>query len=136
MSKTFLFQAIQFSQTVLFHTIQFSIVFVCIQINVKTILFQTIQFNVSTVPMSKTVLFQVIQFGVCTYFSSVWPIDMTLSGATTTGQSGSRSDGDEWVLLIPQSASITGDSPSDCWVSRTLVGWGLTPLQRSSRCIL
>ena len=44
------FQAIQFSQTVLIQTIQFSIglVFVHTQINVKTVLFQTIQFSVST----------------------------------------------------------------------------------------
>ena len=46
----FLFQANQFSQTVLIQTIQFSIiiVFVHAQLNVKTILFQTIQFFQST----------------------------------------------------------------------------------------
>ena len=62
MSKTFQFQAIQFSQTVLIHPIQFriSIVFVHTQLNVKTVLFQTIQFRVSTVSMSKTILFQTI----------------------------------------------------------------------------
>ena len=50
LSKTFLFQAIQFSQTVLNQTSQFSIsrVFVYMQLNVKTILFQTIQFSIST----------------------------------------------------------------------------------------
>ena len=44
-------------------------------------------------------------------FSSIWPIDRTLSGATTPGQSGPGSDG------LPQSSSITGTSPSDCLVS-------------------
>ena len=101
MSKTFLFQAIQFSQTVLIQTIQFSItiVFVHTQLNIKTVLFQTIQFSISML------------------FSSIWPIDRTLSGATTLGQSGSGTDGIEEVPHIPQSSSITGTSPSDCLVS-------------------
>ena len=49
MSKTFLFQVIQSSQTVLIQTLQFSIciVFVYSQLNVKTVLFQTIQFGVA-----------------------------------------------------------------------------------------
>ena len=38
---------------------------------------------------------------------------MTLSGATTPGQSGLGSDGNERVLRIPQ-FSITGTSPSHC----------------------
>ena len=50
-------------------------------------------------------------------FSSIWPIDRTLSGATTLGQSGPGSNGNEVVLLIPQSSCITGTSPSDCLVS-------------------
>ena len=37
-----------------------------------------------------------------------------LSSATTLGQSGPGSDGNEGVLHIPQSSSITGTSPSDC----------------------
>ena len=41
-------------------------------------------------------------------------------------------DGNEGVLHIPQSSSITGTSPSDCLVSYP----GLTLLQRRSRCIL
>ena len=50
MSKTFLFQANQFSQTVLIQAIQFSICidFVYTQLNVKTVLFQIILFSVST----------------------------------------------------------------------------------------
>ena len=42
---------------------------------------------------------------------------MTLSGATIPGQSRPSSIGNEWVLLIPQSSSITKTSPSDCLVS-------------------
>ncbi len=49
--------------------------------------------------------------------SSIWPIDRTLSGATTPGQSRPGSNGNEEVLFIPQSSSITRDSPSDCLMS-------------------
>ena len=42
---------------------------------------------------------------------------MALSGATTPGQSGPGSDGNEGVLHIPQSSSTAGTSPSDCLVS-------------------
>ena len=61
--------------------------------------------------MSKTVLFQTVQF------SSIWPLDRTLSGATTSGQSGPGSNGNKGVLCIPQSSSITGASTSDFLVS-------------------
>ena len=40
-----------------------------------------------------------------------------LSGATTLGQSGPGSNGNEGVLRFPQSSSIAGTSPSDCLVS-------------------
>ena len=50
-------------------------------------------------------------------FSSIWPIDRTLSGATAPGQSWPGSDGNERVLRIPQSSSITETSTSDCLVS-------------------
>ena len=49
--------------------------------------------------------------------SSIWPIDRTQSGATTPGQSGPGSDGNEGVHDISQSSSITGASLSDCLVS-------------------
>ena len=99
MSKTLLFQAVQFSQTVLI---------------------QNFQFGESTISMSekvgsldiKTVLFQVIQFSVSTQFSSIWPIDRILSGATPLSQSGLASDGNEGLFRIPQNSSITGTSPS------------------------
>ena len=67
--------------------------------------------------MSKTVLPQTIQFSISTQLSSIWPIDRTLSGATTLGQSGPGGEGNEEVLRIPQSSSITGATPSDCLVS-------------------
>ena len=170
MSKTFLFQAIQLSQTVLIQPIQFniSIGLVYTQLNVKTVPFQTIQFSVSTVSMSRTVLlkktvlhkyavymskqfyfkqfslslvhslnmeivlFQVIQFSIIAQFSSIWPIDRTLSGATTPGPSGPGSDGNKGVLHIPQSSSITGISPSDCLMLYPghLLGGGVLPLCR------
>ena len=67
--------------------------------------------------MSKTVLLQAIQFGICTLFSSISPIDWTLSGASTPGQSAVESDCNERILCIPQSSSITVASTADCLVS-------------------
>ena len=145
MSKTFLFQAIQLSQTVLIQTIQFSmsIEFVHTQLNVKTVLFQTIQFSVSTVSMWKTVLFQEVQFSISTqfniktvsfqiiqfsismHFSSIWAIDWTLSGTTTPGQSWPGSDGNEEVLRIPQSSMLSA-------ISRTFVGVGYPSAEMQS----
>ena len=63
---------------------------------------------------------------------------MTISGATTPGQSEPRSDGNGGVLHISQSSSITETSPSDCLVSYPghSLEEGLTLLQRSSRWIL
>ena len=49
-------------------------------------------------------------------FNSIWPIDRTLSHATTPSRSKSGSDGNKELLHIPQSSSITGVSPSDCLV--------------------
>ena len=74
------------------------------QLNVKIVLFRTIQ------------------------FSSIWPIDRTLSGATTPSQSGPGSDGNEGVLHIPQSLNIRLFSV----ISRTLVGEGVLPLCRGA----
>ena len=42
---------------------------------------------------------------------------MALSGATTPGQSGSGSNGNEEMLCILKRSSITGTSPSDRLVS-------------------
>ena len=44
---------------------------------------------------------------------------MALSGATTPSHSGTGSNGNEGVLYILQSSSITETSPSDCLVSYT-----------------
>ena len=49
--------------------------------------------------------------------SSFWPMDRTLSGATTQSQGGPESDGSEVIPCIPQSSRITGASSSDCLVS-------------------
>ena len=48
-------------------------------------------------------------------FSFIWPIDKTLSCATTPSQSGLGSNGNEEVLRILPNSSITGTS--DCLVS-------------------
>ena len=49
--------------------------------------------------------------------TSIWPMDRTLSGVTTPSQSGPESIGNEGVLHILQSSTITGVSSSDCLVS-------------------
>ena len=56
--------------------------------------------------------------------SFIWPIDTTLSGDTSPGQSWPKSDGDESVLRTPQSFSIMGSSPSDLvsYAGYSLVG--------------
>ena len=53
-------------------------------------------------------LTSVILFAHC----SIWPIDRNLSGATTPGQSGPGSNGNEGVLHIPQSSKARA-SPLD-----------------------
>ena len=58
---------------------------------------------------------------------------MILSGATTPGQSGPRSAGNEGVFCIPQ--SISGTSPSDCLVlypGHSLVVGYVLPLCREA----
>ena len=49
--------------------------------------------------------------------SSIWPIDRTLSDATTPGQSEPESDDSKGVLRIPKNSSITEAAPSYCLVS-------------------
>ena len=56
--------------------------------------------------MSKTVLFQTIQFRISTQFSSILPLYMTLSGATTPGQSGPESDGNKWYSAFPKAPAL------------------------------
>ena len=50
---------------------------------------------------------------------------MTLSGATTPGQSGPGCDGNKRVLRIPQSSSTAGTSQSDCLMSYQDTRWSV-----------
>ena len=80
----------------------------------------------------------IIQFSISTQFSSIWPVNRTLSGATPPGQSGPWSNSNKGILLIPQSSSITGVLLSAILTSHPghSLGGGLTPLQKCSWCIL
>ena len=88
----------------------------------ETVLFQTIQFSISTY-FSFTQLnvqntsFQTTQFSVIIQFSSIWPIDRTPSGVTTTDWSGPRSGSNEEELWIPKIFICTEAPPSDGLVS-------------------
>ena len=55
--------------------------------------------------------------------SYIWPIDRTLSGTTTPGQSGPESNSKEKVLHIPQS-SRAGALSSDYLMSYQDIRWG------------
>ena len=64
---------------------------------------------------------------------SIWPIDRTLSDATTPDQRGSERNGNEGVLCITQNSSITGASPSNCLVTYPGHSWvGVLPLSRDA----
>ena len=76
MSKTFLFQAIQFSQKDLIQ-LSVSIDFVYTQLNVKTVLYQTIQFRINTISISKTVPFQTMQFCISTQFKCKYTLKLS-----------------------------------------------------------
>ena len=54
---------------------------------------------------------------VCTEFKFQTNIEKALAHATSPGQSRSGGVGNEGVLRISQSSSITGASPSDCLMS-------------------
>ena len=43
----------------------------------------------------KAVLFQAIQFSISSQFGSIWSLDRALTSATTLGQTGPGSDGNE-----------------------------------------
>ena len=66
---------------------------------------QPIQFTIIIV-FVKTVLFQTIQFIISTLFSSILPIDTTLSGATTPGQRGPGSDGNKGYSTFPKTPAL------------------------------
>ena len=70
--------------------------------------------------------------------SSIWPIDKILSGATTLGSSGPGSDGNEGVLHILQSSSITAAPPLDCLVlypGNILMCGDILPLCSNAFCV-
>ena len=69
------------SKTVLFQTVQFSI--------------QKFNFK----QFSLAVLYQVIQFSISTQFCYIWHIDRTQSGSTTPVHKGPGSDGSKGILL-------------------------------------
>ena len=104
-------------------TIQLNIShFFCTPLNDQTVLFQTIQFSISTQffvytqPNVKTVLFQAIQFSMSTQFKCQIVLFDPLIGPYQ-GQSGLGNNGNERVLCIPQSSSITEASSTDGFVS-------------------
>ena len=78
----------------------------------------------------KKVIFQTILFSISTQFSSIWPIDWTLSDATIPDLSGPGGNGNKGVLRIPQSFSITGSSPSNYLVSYPGRSWEVLVLCR------
>ena len=102
---------------------------------IKTHPFQTIQFSISIVfgfhsVIVKTVLFQAIQFRISTKFSSIWPIDRALSGATTPEQWTWERWQYRGTLHYPKALELL----SDCLVSYLGYSLGvLTPLQRCSQ---
>ena len=104
--------------------------FVYTQLNDQTVLFQTNQFSIShlfgLILKCQTVLFDV-------YIGPYQELPLW-------GQSGHGSNGNEGVLCIPQSCSITWASALDCLVSylgHSFGGGGcLTPVNRCSRCML
>ena len=49
----------------------------------------------------------------------ICPVDMTLPGVITPGQSGTESNDNDGQFRILQSYNITGTSPSDCLMSYT-----------------
>ena len=70
--------------------------------------------------------------------SPIGPIGRTLSGATTSGPSGTGGNGNEGLLCIPQIFKA-GALPWNCLISYSgisLEGGVLTPLLRWSWCIL
>ena len=155
MSKTFLFQAIQLSQTVPIKPIQFSISIDFVytdkcenssisnnpikrkySFNVKTVLFQAIQFSINMQFQYKIVLFQANQFSISMLFS-LWPIDRTLCFHFGLEWTWERCQwrGVPHSLKLQHSWNLTIRLFSV--IFRTLVGGGvLTPLQRYCQYIL
>ena len=98
--------------------------FVCTQLNGYKYCYETVTIRHHSFQYTQfndlTVLFQTIQFTISHLFAQslnvkqyYWPIDRSLSRATTPSQSGHGSDDNEEVLCIPQSSSINGVLTSD-----------------------
>ena len=130
MSKTFLFQAIQFSLIVLIQINQFSIsiVFVYTLLNVKTGLFQTIHFSISIQfkYQNSSISSNLVQHKYTVQFCL---IHRTLSGATTLGPEWTwkwwQWRGTRHSLKLQHYWSLT--IRLLCVISRTLVGRGSYP---------
>ena len=62
--------------------------------------------------------------------SSIWPIDRTIPGATTPGQSGSGNNGNEEVLFIPQISKAEASSSDGLMSYSYTHGGGILPHYR------
>ena len=91
-----------------------------------TILFLTIQLSISHL------------FALSLNVSLIWPIDRTLSDATTPSQSGLGNNGKEKILLIPKKLQHYWSLTIGLFsvISRTLVGEVLPTLQKCCQRIL
>ena len=88
--------------------------------------------NWSTQFKKKIVLFHAVQLSICTQFRTIWPIDRTLLGSTTSVQKGlgsDDSDGTPHSTKLQHYRNLTIRSFSV--ISRTLVGMVL-PLCRGA----
>ena len=109
------FQTIQFSLQKQFHFKQFNLAWVrCLNV--------------------RTVLFRVFQFSIDTQFSCISPTESTLSCATTPGQSGPGSDGNEGVLYIPPKHQHYWKLTIwlFCVINRAFIWGGVLPLCRGA----
>ena len=62
---------------------------------------------------------------------------MILSGTTSSGQRGPKTDGNDGVVPIPQSSKNTGVSQSNCLMSYTGRSFGkFLPSAETPQCIL
>ena len=59
-------------------------------------------FNAKYIFIQKVVLFQTIQSSISTLLSYIWSVDRALTEATTPGQSGAGSDGNEGTPYYPK----------------------------------
>ena len=85
----------------------------------------------------KQFYFRQFSYRISTQFSSIWPIDKSLSGATIPDQSGHESNGNKEVLCIPKTPALLEPHRHTVYFNIQDTRWeSLFPLQRCSRCIL